>query len=296
MIKVKVPATSANLGPGFDSLGIALKLYNEIEIEETEKGIEIIQEGLYKRTFPPEQNLIYRAMKEVFDKCGHHPSGLKIKIKTNIPPTRGLGSSAACIIGGMVGANAIYGLLGPGDILALASKMENHPDNAVPCLVGGFTVSYFDGDKVTYDKIKVSDEISLLTVYPDERLNTGKSRGTLPKTVSHRDAAYNASHAALLVSAMAKEKYNLLSEAMGDKLHQPYRKKIVPYMEEIFSVYKELGVLGSYLSGSGPTIGAIIKTSEKEKIKKEISQRLEGKELSFDILSFNNSGTFVQKI
>ncbi len=296
MIKVRVPATSANLGPGFDSLGVALELYNEIEIEETEKGIEIIQEGLYKRSFPPEQNLLYRSMKTVFDQCGKHPHGLKIKVKTNIPPTRGLGSSAACIIGGMVGANAIYGLLGPKDILALASKMENHPDNVVPCLIGGFAVSYFDGENVIYNKINMPRELSLLAVYPDSKLNTGKSRGALPKTVSLKDAAYTGAHSALLVSALATGKFNLLSEAMEDRIHQPYRKKIIPYMEEIFSLYKDINVLGSYLSGSGPSVAAIIKAKDKEKIKKEVSKRLEGKNLNVEIFNFNNSGTFVQKI
>ncbi len=296
MIKVKVPATSANLGPGFDCLGVALDLYNEIEIEETEKDIEIIQEGLYKRNFPPEQNLLYKAMKTVFDESGKQPKGLKIKVKTNIPPTRGLGSSAACVIGGMVGANAMFGLLGASDILALASKEENHPDNVVPCLMGGFAVSYFDGQKVTYNKIKVSEEICLLTVYPDSKLNTGKSRGALPKTVSHFDAAYTGAHSALLVSAMATGKYHLLSEAMKDRIHQPYRKKIVPHMEEIFSMYEDINVLGSYLSGSGPTLAAIIKTRDKERIKNEVKERLEGKNLNFEILKFNNSGTFVKKI
>ena len=296
MIRVKVPATSANLGPGFDSMGLALGLYNEIEIEETDGGIEIIQEGFGKRNYPPERNLIYRAMDAVFNETGKRPKGLKIEIKSNIPATRGLGSSAACIIGGMVGANAMYGLLGPSDILSLASKMERHPDNVVPCLTGGLAVSYFDGEKVTYSKMALGDEINLAVIYPDSKLATGKSRTSLPYKVSHRDAAFNAAHAALFVSAIAGKKYHLLSEAMKDKLHQPYRKKMVPYMDEIFALYDELGAYGAYLSGSGPTIAAIIPAKNRDKIKEKISLWAEEKQYNFDVFGFDNIGTNVIKL
>lgn len=296
MIRVRVPATSANLGPGFDSMGLALGLYNEFEFEEIESGIEIIQDGAYRKNFPPERNLIYKAMRAVFEECGKEPSGLRIKIESKIPATRGLGSSAACIIGGMVGANAMYGLLGPSDILGLASKMENHPDNVVPCLVGGFAVSYFDGKKVTYSKMALSDEISLAVIYPDSKLATGKARTTLPYKVSHRDAAYNAAHSALLVSAIAGKKYHLLSEAMKDKLHQPYRKKMNPDMDEIFALYREAGAYGTYLSGSGPSIAAIIPTKNKEKIREKMTAYAEAKKYNFDIFGFDNIGTNVVKL
>ena len=296
MIKVKVPATSANLGPGFDSMGLCLGLYNEFEITETDGGIEIIQEGFNKKGCLPERNLIYRAMDAVFNEIGKRPDGLKIEIKSNIPATRGLGSSAACIIGGMVGANAMYGLLGPSDILCLASKMEHHPDNVVPCLVGGFAVSYFDGKKVTYSKMALSEEISLAVIYPDSKLATGKARTTLPYKVSHRDAAYNAAHSALLVSAIAGKKYHLLSEAMKDKLHQPYRKKMNPDMDEIFALYEEAGAYGAYLSGSGPSIAAIIPTKYKEKIREKMTAYAEAKKYNFDIFGFDNIGTNVVKL
>lgn len=296
MIRVKVPATSANLGPGFDSMGLCLGLYNEIEIEETEGGVEIVQDGFSYKNCPVERNLLYKAMKAVFDECGKSPEGLKIKIESNIPATRGLGSSAACIIGGMVGANAMYGLLGPNDILSLATKMERHPDNVTPCLMGGFTVSYFDGERVTYSKMNLGDEISLAVIYPDSKLSTGKARTTLPYKVSHRDAAYNTAHSALLVSAIAGKKYNLLAEAMNDKLHQPYRMKMIPDMEEIFNIYKEAGAYGAYLSGSGPTLAAIIPTKEKESFSKEVCEKLSGKNYNFDIFGFDNMGTYVRKL
>jgi len=296
MIRVKVPATSANLGPGFDSMGLCLGLYSEIEITETENGIEIYQEGFNKKSCPPERNLVYRAMDAVFNETGRRPSGVKIEIKSNIPATRGLGSSAACIIGGMVGANAMYGLLGPSEILALASKMEHHPDNVVPCLVGGFAVSYFDGKKVTYSKMALSDEISLAVIYPDSKLSTGKARTTLPYKISHRDAAYNAAHAALLVSAIAGKKYHLLREAMNDKLHQPYRKQMIPDMDEIFALYDEAGAYGAYLSGSGPSIAAIIPTKNKDAVREKMTPWADAKQYNFDIFSFDNIGTNVVKL
>ncbi len=296
MIRVRVPATSANLGPGFDSMGLALGLYNEIEIEETEGGIEIIQDGAYGKNYLPERNLIYRAMDAVFSECGKRPCGVRIKINSKIPATRGLGSSAACIIGGMVGANAMFGLLGPSDILSLAAKMEKHPDNVVPCLTGGFAVSYYDGNKVTYSKMALGEEISLAVIYPDSKLATGKSRTTLPYKVTHGDAAYNVAHAGLLVSAIAGKKYHLLSEAMKDKLHQPYRMKMVPDMEEILKLCEESGAYGSYLSGSGPSIAAIIPTKEKENVRKKINAGMEGKNYNFDIFGFDNIGTNVVKL
>ena len=142
----------------------------------------------------------------------------------------------------------------------------------------------------------LSEEISLAVIYPDSKLATGKARTTLPYKVSHRDAAYNAAHSALLVSAIAGKKYHLLSEAMKDKLHQPYRKKMNPDMDEIFVLYREAGAYGTYLSGSGPSIAAIIPTKNKEKIREKMTAYAEAKKYNFDIFGFDNIGTNVVKL
>lgn len=295
MIRVRVPATSANMGPGFDCLGVAVKLYNEIEIEETETGIEIIQTGTYKKNIPPKDNLAYKAMCEVFEKTGKRPSGLRIKINTSVPATRGLGSSAACIIGGLVGANAIYGMLGPKEILSIASKMEGHPDNVVPCLTGGMAAAYFDGENVTYAKFNMPPELKFLVLYPENPLETKKSRGVIPDEVPHKDAAFNAAHTALIVAAIAKKDFSLLNEAMADKLHQPYRKKIVGHMEPIFDFYRSVGAYSWYLSGSGPSVAAIIPASKEEKIKNEAALWAEENGFLYEVMDFENSGTHVIK-
>lgn len=296
MIRVRVPATSANMGPGFDCLGVAVKLYNEIEIEETESGIEIIQTGTYTRNIPPKDNLVYKAMCEVFKATGRTPSGLKIKINTSVPATRGLGSSAACIIGGLVGANAIDGRLGPGEILSIASKMESHPDNVVPCLTGGMAAAYFDGENVTYAKFNMPSELGFMVLYPEKPLETKKSRGVIPDKVPHKDAAFNAAHTALIVSAIAKKDFSLLNEAMKDKLHQPYRKKIVGHMAKIFDFYESIGAYSWYLSGSGPSVAAIIPKKKEKKIKNEAALWAEKNGFLYEVMDFENSGTHVIKL
>ena len=154
MIRVKVPATSANMGAGFDCMGIALSLYNIIDIDILESGLQIIDD--FPKVSHNENNLIYRAMKEVFDRVGYTPSGIRIRQKSQIPATRGLGSSSACIIGGMIGANILSGRkLSYREILDMAAAMEGHPDNVTPALFGGLCVSAKDGDSIIYKSIKL---------------------------------------------------------------------------------------------------------------------------------------------
>lgn len=294
MIKVSVPATSANLGAGFDCMGWAINLRNEIELEETDSGVEIIQSGCYYRNIPTEQNLIWKAAKRVFEESGKMPKGVKIKINTSIPSTRGLGSSAACIVGGMVAANAVYGLLGPKEILELASGMEGHPDNVVPCLTGGLATSYYDGEKLTYNAMKIRDDIKLLVFWPDAPLQTRKSRRVIPETVSLKDAAFNTAHSALFVSAIATGKYGLLKEAVSDRLHQPYRKEFIKDMDDLFKLCYDNGAYGCYISGSGPSVAAIIPSDREEKIKNDVATLKEGI-YNFDVYNFDNLGTYVTK-
>lgn len=296
MIRVKVPATSANMGPGFDCLGVAVGLYNQIEVEETESGIEIVQMGTYTKNIPLKDNLVYKAMCEVFDKTGKRPDGLKIKINTSIPATRGLGSSAACIVGGLVAANTIYGMLGPDDILAMASKMEGHPDNVVPCFTGGMAAAYYNGDRVFYSKFTMPEDIKLAVLYPERPLETKKSRRVIPESVSHKDASFNAAHTALIVSAIAKRDYSLLREAMEDKLHQPYRAEIVEKMNDIFKLYDKAGTYSRYLSGSGPSVAAVIPAKREEKIRGIVSSWALQNGFNYDILGFDNRGCSVEKL
>lgn len=259
MIKVKIPASSANMGAGFDTLGVALNLYSRLEIEEIPEGLEI--NTLNSKGFVPkdENNLIYRAMMKLFEYTDYRAGGLRITQDSSIPMTRGLGSSSACIIGGMLAANIISGRkLTYSEILNLASQMEGHPDNAAPALYGGFCVSLFDGEKAITKSTKLNPKIKFAVMIPDYFVATKKSRGMLPESVPLKDAAFNIAHASMFQSALINGDMRLLKEAVSDRLHQQYRKDYVDGFDEIFAKTYEAGSKATYLSGSGPTIVSIL--------------------------------------
>lgn len=259
MIRVRVPATSANMGAGFDTLGIALGLYNYISVEETAQGVQIINKNAGGYIPDGENNLIYRAMQRVFREVGHARQGLKIIQNSQIPMTRGLGSSSACIIGGMLAANVLSGRkLEYADILDLAVEMEGHPDNAAPALYGGFCISAVTGGKTACKSIKVDSKMKYAVMVPDFFVATKKSRGTLPQRVPIKDAAFNISHAALFTAAMMTGDIGLLRTGVMDRLHQQYRKAYIEDMDTIFEKSYEFGAKATYLSGSGPTILSIL--------------------------------------
>ena len=244
MVKVRVPATSANIGPGFDSMGIALGLYNYVTAEENNSGrlqINILDDS--KKFLPEnENNLIYKSMKRVFEMVGHKCPGLKLTLENNIMITRGLGSSSAGIVGGIVAANKL-------------SDIEGHPDNVTPALLGGFTVNVRTKYAIRYVKTELNPkDLCFAALVPDFYLQTKKSRGVLPKSVSHDDAVYNAGHSALLTASLMSGKYENIRTAVGDKLHQNYRKRLIPNMDSLFRLCYDNGALGVYLSGAGPTI------------------------------------------
>lgn len=259
MIKIRVPASSANMGSGFDTLGVALALYNRIEVEEISSGVEI--ETLKPDGFvlQKENNLIYKAMKVVFDTVGYRCPGIHLIQKSDIPMTRGLGSSSACIIGGMLGANAISGRqLAYSEILNLAAKMEGHPDNVAPALYGGFCVSMMNGDDTYTKSVKLNSKLKFAVMIPNYFVATKKSRGMLPDTVSRADAVFNISRASMFQAALLSGDMKLLKYAAEDRLHQQYRKAYVECMEEIFEKTYEFGSRATYLSGSGPAIVSLI--------------------------------------
>ncbi|MDD6735811.1 MAG: homoserine kinase [Clostridiales bacterium] len=258
MVYVRVPATSANMGPGFDSLGIALGLYNTLKISETDSGLEIYNNS---RDFIPnnDKNMVYRAICRVFDEVGYTKKGLKIVQNSDIPVTRGLGSSSACIIGGMLAANALSGRrLSYGDILDLAVSMEGHPDNVTPALFGGFCVAAEENGHTTYVSNKITGGMKIAVMVPDFYVSTKTSRVSLPEYVTLENASYNISRAALLTSILLSGKTQNLRTAVGDKLHQDIRKTNIPHYDEIIEKAYDSGACAAYLSGSGPTIAAMI--------------------------------------
>lgn len=259
MIRVKVPASSANMGAGFDTLGIALNLYSTLEISQRDSGLEIVTHTSGGTVHNDKSNLVYRAMERVFNEVDYHSGGLYIKQNSKIPMTRGLGSSSACIVGGMLAANVMSGRkLSYNDILHLASDMEGHPDNVGPALYGGLCISANVNNRTVVKSTKLINKLKFAVMIPDFFVATKKSRTTLPDEVLIKDAASNISSALMLCYSLTSGDFSELRYGVNDKLHQPYRKRYIDGFDEIFKTTYENGSLATYLSGSGPTIMSII--------------------------------------
>jgi len=275
MIKIRVPATTANLGPGFDCLGLALKLYLNLEIEEIEEGLVIEYWGEGAEKFlakKKEDTLIWKSINLVLKKANKdiHKKGVKIKVLNEIPVTRGLGSSASAIIGGIVGAARLYNInLTNREMLELALSLEGHMDNIVPALTGGFTLAYKTGqEEIKWAKIKTPLDLLVVAAIPDFTLSTGKMRGALPQKIALPEAVFNLSRSALLVNALQNSDWDVLAEAMEDRLHQPYRAPFIPGIEDMFLKIKKTGLAGVALSGSGPSVVSFTKKGNEEVISK----------------------------
>ena len=256
MITLQIPATSANLGAGFDALGLALQFYNKVEMEESDT-IDIA--SLDDTPVPTdERNLIYISAKDLYEVCGRKLPGLFLRQTNTIPMTRGLGSSSACIVAGLVGANTLLGCpLGTDDLVDLAAQIEGHPDNIAPALLGGIVTAVFDGRRVHWVKQEVYTKLRFVALIPDFELPTEKARACLPQTVSLKDAVYDLSRAALFSASLLTGKFENLRTAVHDKLHQPYRMALIPHAREVFDIAYAHGAYAAYISGAGPTVMAI---------------------------------------
>lgn len=264
MVRVRVPASSANVGSGFDSFGIALNLYNTITAEETESGLNIVNIG--SDTFLPtgENNLIYRSIIRVFDEVNHKKKGIKITQKSDIPVTRGLGSSSACIVGGLIAGNILSGeKLNMQQIFELANELEGHPDNVAPAIFGGFCISCKANDRLIRRTIRLKQDVKFVAMIPQYYVETKKSRIVLPKKIDFADASFNISRAAETVYSFMTGDYSNFRDFCDDRLHQCYRKKLIDHMEEIIEKSYSFGAYGAFLSGSGPTIIAMIDKNDK---------------------------------
>ena len=275
MIKIRVPATTANLGPGFDCLGLALKLYLNLEIEEVEEGLVIEYRGEGAEKFSAkkkEDTLIWKSINLVLKKAHKdiHKKGLKIKAFNGIPITRGLGSSASAIIGGIVGAARFYNInLTNQEMLELALTLEGHMDNITPALIGGLTLAYKTGqEEIKWTRIKTPLDLRVVVAIPEFTLNTKEMRKALPQKVALPEAVFNLNRSALLVNALQNSDWEVLAEAMEDRLHQPYRAPFIPGIEDMFSQIKKTGLAGVALSGSGPSVVSLTKKGREETIGK----------------------------
>lgn len=257
MIKIQIPATSANLGAGFDALGLALDFYNYVEMEECDRIDIASTDDVQVPT--DEHNLIYISAKDLFEVCGKELKGLYLRQSNAIPMARGLGSSSACIVAGLVGANTLLGSpLTTDDLVDLAAQIEGHPDNTAPALLGGIVTAVFDGRKVHWVKQEVFTKLKFVAMIPDFELKTEDARACLPKEIPHRDAVYNLSRAALFSASLLTGKFENLRTAVHDRLHQPYRMELIPNCREVFDIAYTHGAYAAYISGAGPTAMAIV--------------------------------------
>lgn len=261
MIRVRVPATSANLGPGFDVIGMALSIFNEVSVDESNESfeIEITGEGADKIS-KDKDNLVYLAFCKVFERLDKTAKNIKLILKNQIPLSRGLGSSSAAIVGGLVAANAYLGFpLKAEELLQMAVELEGHPDNVAPALFGGMVLCGLP--ELRYVKLP-NPELDVVLAIPNFEVKTSEARKILPKEVPFEDVKANLRSIAFLITSFYTKKYDLLEIGMQDKLHQPYRSRLVTGLYQVMQAAKNAGALGVALSGSGPTIIAFTKSPQ----------------------------------
>lgn len=269
-IRISVPATTANMGPGFDTLGAALKLYNRLDVHVLPSSgscaVHIDVEGEGKDSLPRgKSNIVWKAMEKVFSL---HPNSAaskkllngcyRIELSNGIPLVSGLGSSAAARLAGVLAANEIAGrILDDDGIVALGTELEGHPDNIVPAFAGGFCVSICADNKVQYVKLD-APRLKAVVCNPGFELSTEAARRVLPRRVPMSTAVFNVSRVAFLMAVLQEKRYNLLGEAMQDRLHQPAREHLVPGMSAVMSAAMDAGASGVALSGAGPSLIAFV--------------------------------------
>lgn len=268
MTKLRVPATSANLGPGYDTLGLALAIYNDFEIKQrndSQLNIKIIDKKNNKQIkIPDSDNLVALAYKKYFSFINKKLIGADIFEKMNTPLARGLGSSSSAIVGGLAAAALMSGVLvSENEFIQLAVALEKHPDNVIPALVGGLTINFYCNDSYDYYKIDVDQKLDFILAVPDYELKTENLRKVLPQKINYSQAISNLSRISLLTSAFLNKDYKLLKIAMEDQLHQPFRKKLVKAFDSLIKTAYENGAVGAALSGAGPTIIAVAEKNTK---------------------------------
>ncbi|MEW2544954.1 homoserine kinase [Streptomyces sp. NPDC047002] len=290
-VRVRTPATSANLGPGFDAFGLSLGLYDDVVVRVADTGLHIDIAGEGARTLPRDENhLLVRALRTAFDLLGGQPRGLEVVCANRIPHGRGLGSSSAAICAGIVAARAVTiggdARLDDAALLELATEIEGHPDNVAACLLGGFTLAWTESGAARALRMDPAPSVVPVVFVPEAPVLTETARGLLPRTVPHVDAAVNAGRAALLVEALTRRP-ELLLPATEDRIHQEYRQPAMPQSVALVDRLREDGV-PAMISGAGPTVIALVEDGAADKV-----ARLAGEGWAANRLSLDPAGTSV---
>jgi homoserine kinase len=259
-VHVRVPATSANLGPGFDALGLALALYNEVTAQES-ATVSVSVQGEGAGRLPTNQhNVVVRGVQMAYEAAGRPFKGCALACLNRVPAARGLGSSAAAWVGGLVAGNALMGdPLSRSALLALAARAEGHPDNVAAALFGGLTVSCARADgRVTAIPLPVPATVRWVVLVPSVTSATAEARAVLPESVPRSDAVFNVQRVALLLAGLQTGRLDVLDAALDDRLHQPYRLRLFPWMPAVVDAARRAGALGCVLSGAGPSLLAAV--------------------------------------
>lgn len=280
MIRVKVPATTANMGPGYDVLGMALSQYSTFQCQEDDK-ISLSIKGLESEKLvnqDHEANLVVRSMNHLFKYVDKYPKGYKLEIINDIPLARGMGSSASAIVGGLLVANYLVGAnLDQDEILKLATQIEGHPDNVAPALMGNIVLSTkIPDDQVIYHSIKPFNDLTCVLFIPDYEVSTSMSRSVLPQSISMADAVHTSGHLSLMLAGFMTGNKDLIGQTMVDRLHEPYRKSLIKNFDDFKASALEVGAFAFSLSGSGSTIIAYCDHDSAPHVKrafKEVSQK-----------------------
>jgi homoserine kinase len=256
---VRVPATSANIGPGFDVLGLALGLHNEVTAEESDR-VAVVVEGEGAGALPTgADNVVARAVRQAFEIAGRPFRGVTLRCVNRIPPSRGLGSSAAAWVAGLVAGSALAGdALSRDALLDAAARAEGHPDNVAAALLGGLTVSCASGDRITAISLPVPPAVRWVVLIPEAQGSTREARAVLSPTVSRADAVFNLQRVSLLLAALGGGRLDLLPTALDDRLHQPARWRLFPWLPAAVAAARAAGALGCVLSGAGPSLLAAV--------------------------------------
>ena len=298
-VTVCVPATTANLGVGFDCLGAALTMANEFEFKltnsTTKLNITVEGEEAHKVS-TTEGNLIYRSLLQLYQRIGQTPPNLEINIKLGVPLSRGLGSSATAIVGGLLGANRLAGNpLSKSEIQDMAIAIEGHPDNVVPALLGNCLLAVRDTDKWQICALDWHPDIVPTVAIPNFELSTREARSVLPAQYSREDAIFNISRMGLLIEALKTNNSEWLHTALADKLHQPYRLKLIRGYDEVRQAAIEAGAYGMVISGAGPTLLALSDRQHAEGIVRSMAEAWSGLGVDAVVksLSLNRTGAKV---
>lgn len=262
MIEVRVPATSANLGPGFDCMGLAVSAYAKFTFTVLDHGLEIIGGS---PDWQNEHNLVYQAFVKTLAYMGEQVPGLRIEIDSeDIPEARGLGSSAVCIVAGAFGANECFqNRLNKYEIFDICTQMEGHPDNVAPAIFGSLTISFMEDGKPNMIRYLVDRNLIFCAIIPDYPTLTHDAREVLPKQMSYQDAIYQIGHCAALAKALEINNPMIIKKACQDKMHQPYRKSLIKEYDDVYTACEMHGALACYISGSGSTMMAIVDDEDK---------------------------------